>query len=88
MCWFRQPIVSGDRATVEWWGSWTEQGQKLTFAGVTVLRFDDRGKVVEHHDYNNHVERRQFAQDLDPSLAVAAPSPRPGTHSTSGPAWG
>jgi SnoaL-like domain len=58
-CWFGQPIVSGDRAAVEWWGSWTEQDQELTFAGVTVLRFDDRGKVVEHRDYDNHVERRQ-----------------------------
>jgi SnoaL-like domain len=25
-CWFGQPIVSGDRAAVEWRGSWTEQG--------------------------------------------------------------
>ena len=58
-CWFGEPIVSGDRAAVEWWGSWTEEGQELTFAGVSVLRFDDRGKVVEHRDYDNHVERRQ-----------------------------
>jgi hypothetical protein len=43
-CWFGDPIVSGDRAAAEWWGSWTEQGQELTFAGVTVLRFDDRGQ--------------------------------------------
>jgi ketosteroid isomerase-like protein len=42
-CWFGQPIVSGDRAAVEWWGSWAEQGQELTFAGVTVLHFDSRG---------------------------------------------
>ena len=58
-CWFGQPIVSGDRAAVEWWGSWTEQGQELTFAGVTVLRFGDEGKVIEHPDYYNHVEQRQ-----------------------------
>jgi SnoaL-like domain len=58
-CWFGQPIVSGDRAAVEWWGSWTERDQELAFAGVTVLRFDDRGKVVEHRDHDNHVERRQ-----------------------------
>jgi predicted SnoaL-like aldol condensation-catalyzing enzyme len=55
-CWFGQPIVSGDRAAVEWWASWTEQGQELTYAGVTVLRFDDRGQVVEHRDYYNHTE--------------------------------
>ena len=58
-CWFGQPIVSGDRAAVEWWGSWTEQDQELTFAGVTVLRFDAQGKVVEHRDYDNHIEQRQ-----------------------------
>jgi hypothetical protein len=58
-CWFGLPIVSGDRAAVEWWASWTEQGQELTFAGVTVLRFDDQGQVVDHRDYDNHVERRQ-----------------------------
>jgi hypothetical protein len=58
-CWFGQPIVSGDRAAVEWWGSWTEQDQELTFAGVTVLRFDGQGKVVEHRDYDNHIEQRQ-----------------------------
>jgi len=34
-CRFGPPIVSGDRAAVEWCGSWTEEGQELTFAGVT-----------------------------------------------------
>jgi predicted SnoaL-like aldol condensation-catalyzing enzyme len=58
-CWFGQPIVSGDRAAVEWWASWTEQDQELTYAGVTVLRFDDQGQVVEHRDYDNRVERRE-----------------------------
>jgi hypothetical protein len=58
-CRFGQPIVSGDRAAVEWWGSWSEHGQELTFAGVTVLRFDGRGQVVDHRDYDNHVERRE-----------------------------
>jgi len=58
-CWFGQPIASGDRAAVEWWANWTEHGQELTFAGVTVLRFDEQGKVVEHRDYDDHVERRE-----------------------------
>jgi SnoaL-like domain len=58
-CWFGQPIVSGGRAAVEWWASWTEHGQELTFAGVTVLRFDNQGNVVDHRDYDNHIERRQ-----------------------------
>jgi hypothetical protein len=58
-CRFGQPIVSGGRAAVEWWAGWTEQGQELTSAGVTVLRFDDQGQVVEHRDYDNHIERRE-----------------------------
>src|SRR5215472_3839025 len=58
-CWFGQPIVSGERAAVEWWASWTEQGQELTYAGVTVLHFDGQGQVVEHRDYDNHIERRE-----------------------------
>jgi hypothetical protein len=58
-CWFGQPIVSGARAAVEWWASWTEQGQELSYAGVTVLRFDGGGQVVEHRDYDNHIERRE-----------------------------
>jgi SnoaL-like domain len=58
-CRFGQPIVSGDRAAVEWWGSWTERGQELTFPGVTLLRFDDQGQVVDHRHYDNHIERRE-----------------------------
>jgi hypothetical protein len=58
-CWFALPIASDNRAAVEWWASWTEQGQELTYAGVTVLRFDDQGQVVEHRDYDNHVEGRE-----------------------------
>jgi hypothetical protein len=27
--------------------------------GSEVLRFDDQGQVVEHRDYDNHVERRE-----------------------------
>jgi ketosteroid isomerase-like protein len=58
-CWFGQPIVSGDRAAIEWWASWTEQGQELSYAGVTVLHFDGEGQVVEHRDYDNHIRRRE-----------------------------
>jgi hypothetical protein len=57
-CSFGEPIVAGDRAAVEWWGSWIEGGTEQTLAGVTVLRFDDAGKVVDHRDYWNEVERR------------------------------
>jgi ketosteroid isomerase-like protein len=58
-CRFGEPIVAGDRAAVEWWGSRREQGQELTLAGVTALRFDGQGKVADHRGYDNHVERRE-----------------------------
>ena len=55
--------MAGKRAAVEWWGSWEEQGDQLTLAGVTVLRFDDDGKVVDHRDYWNEVDRREPPYD-------------------------
>jgi predicted SnoaL-like aldol condensation-catalyzing enzyme len=58
-CRFGPPIVSGARAAVEWWASWTEDDKDLTFAGVSLLRFDDQGQVVEHRDYAHHIELRQ-----------------------------
>ncbi len=50
-CRFAAPIVAGDRAAVEWWASWVEDGDALTMAGTTLLRFDDDGLVVDHRDY-------------------------------------
>jgi ketosteroid isomerase-like protein len=58
-CHFGEPLVGGDRAAVEWWSSWTEGGQDLTLAGVTILRFDTDGMVVDHRDYWNQVDRRE-----------------------------
>jgi hypothetical protein len=58
-CWFGRPIATGEWAAVEWWAAWTEGGRELTYAGMTLLRFDDEGQVVEHRDYDNHVERRE-----------------------------
>lgn len=57
-CWFGEPLVTGRRAAVEWWGSWIEEGRRLTLAGATVLRFDAEGRVVDQRDYWNQVERR------------------------------
>jgi ketosteroid isomerase-like protein len=58
-CWFGEPIAAGDRAAVEWWATWIENGRRLTLAGTTVLRFDRDGRVVDHRDYWNQVERRE-----------------------------
>ena len=58
-CWFGEPVAAGDRAAVEWWGTWIERGERLTLAGATLLRFGDDGKVVDQRDYWNEVERRE-----------------------------
>jgi ketosteroid isomerase-like protein len=58
-CWFGEPIAAGSRAAVEWWGTWVESGRRLTLAGTTVLRFDASGRVVDHRDYWNEVDRRE-----------------------------
>lgn len=50
-CWFGEPLVAGDRAAVEWWASFREDGEDTTLAGTTVLRFASDGLVVEHLDY-------------------------------------
>jgi nuclear transport factor 2 (NTF2) superfamily protein len=57
-CRFGAPVASGERAAVEWWASWVEDGRALTLAGATVLRFDARGLVVEHVDYWCEAEGR------------------------------
>lgn len=58
-CRFGEPFACQDRAAVEWWASWLENGDELTLAGATLLRFDAGGLVVDHRDYWNQVERRE-----------------------------
>ena len=58
-CRFGEPLAAGDRCAVEWWACWTEDGADLTMAGVTVLRFDDEGRVVDHRDYWNQSDHRE-----------------------------
>ncbi len=58
-CRFGEPVVGDDRAAVEWWASWIEDGEPLTLAGSTFLRFDADGLVVDHRDYWNEVKRRE-----------------------------
>jgi hypothetical protein len=50
-CWFGAPIVSGDRAAVEWWAALLEDGRPVTLIGTTVLRFGPDDKVIDHRDY-------------------------------------
>ena len=58
-CRFGEPVAGRSRAAVEWWASWVEDGQELTLAGATFLRFDSDGLVVDHRDYWNEVPRRE-----------------------------
>jgi ketosteroid isomerase-like protein len=49
--WVGEPLVSGDRAAVEWWAVLRFDGVPTSFAATAWLRFDDDGLVVEEHDY-------------------------------------
>lgn len=50
-CRFGEPVVSGDRAAVNWWGViTTRNGSVETVAGTSLLRFDEDGLVVEQRD--------------------------------------
>jgi ketosteroid isomerase-like protein len=61
--WVGQPIVEGQRAAVEWWAAVTENGQEITLAGTSVLRFDADGLVVEQRDAWNQADRRREPQE-------------------------
>jgi hypothetical protein len=48
--WFGEPIVDGDRAAVQWWASLVENGEAVTYAGTSILRFDADGLVIDEWD--------------------------------------
>ena len=53
-CRFGQPLVEGDRAAVEWQGETVlKDGRMEKLAGVSLLRFDAHGLVVEQRDFWN-----------------------------------
>jgi SnoaL-like domain len=56
--WMGEPIVSGDRASIEWWAATIENGKLITLAGVSILRFGSDGRVVEQHDYFGQADGR------------------------------
>jgi ketosteroid isomerase-like protein len=57
--WIGSPIVSGDRAAIEWWATVIENGAEITLAGVSILRFDAQGLVTEQRDSWNQDDGRQ-----------------------------
>jgi SnoaL-like protein len=57
-CRFGEPIIEGDRATIEYWGVVRYEGADETIAGIAVIRFGPDGLVTEQHDYWNAQEGR------------------------------
>jgi hypothetical protein len=53
VCQFGRPIVDGDRAAVAW-SAQTKlvDGGTEDLAGVSLLRFDGNGLVIEHRDFS------------------------------------
>jgi hypothetical protein len=50
--WFGEPVVSGDRAAVEYWAVLrTQAGDHITIAGAAFLRFGADGRAIDHRDY-------------------------------------
>jgi nuclear transport factor 2 (NTF2) superfamily protein len=48
--WVGAPIVTEGRAAIEWWAAVVENGIEITLAGVSVLRFNFAGLVIEQRD--------------------------------------
>jgi hypothetical protein len=55
--WFGEPVVSDDRAAVEYWAI-LRADEELTIAGAAVLRFDAAGRVADHRDYWDQIDGR------------------------------
>ena len=59
--WFGTPLVEQERAAVDWWATLIENDREITLAGVSLLRFDGEGLVIEQRDAWNEAAGR-----LDP----------------------
>ena len=49
--WMGEPLAVGETAAIEWWAVVVENGEDVSLAGTSWLRFDDDGRVVDQHDY-------------------------------------
>jgi uncharacterized protein (TIGR02246 family) len=56
---FGEPVVEGNRAAVEWWGTMRDAGEEITLPGILVLRFASDGRCEELREYW-HVESGRF----------------------------
>ena len=57
--WFGDPIVSGDRAAIEWWACVVENGEPVSLAGTSIVRFGSDGRAIEQSDYWGTTEGRE-----------------------------
>ena len=48
---FGLPLVDGDRAAVEYWASFTDNGEEVTIAGFVILWFGPDGRCLDSRDY-------------------------------------
>lgn len=67
--WFREPAgESPEAASCEWWAiSRDRAGRLVTLAGVSLLRFDAGGRVVDQRDYwSQETGARQPPEDWTP----------------------
>lgn len=44
-------VFEQNRAAVEWWATWTEEGAPVTLPGCLVLRFEQSGRCEELREY-------------------------------------
>jgi hypothetical protein len=50
-CRFGEPLVSGDRAAIDWWAVVVAPDDSVeTLAGTSLIRFDADGLVIEQRD--------------------------------------
>ena len=58
--WFAEPAVNTrDAAACEWWAvSFGGSGEATTLGGVSVLRFDVDGRVIDQRDYWSQLDGR------------------------------
>ena len=64
-CSFAPPVVSGDRAAVEYRARIHSGGVRQTLAGVSLLRFGADGLVLEHRDYWSITDDRSAIEIVD-----------------------
>jgi len=53
---FGEPVVGDGRAAVPWWANLVENGARITLAGMSLLRFNADGLVIEQWDAWNQAD--------------------------------